>query len=288
MTEYLSMSLSVSACRTVLATGALALSALGVVGAVAPAVAGAVSGSVATVTGTTGPDAAFKRVGQVTRQTRSAPTSAANRAATTTATGSTSFAFSTVLDGKPVRWDPCTPIRWTSNTARGPVGGLDVLKTAVARVAALTGTTWEYAGASTTTPTGGYLPTRAQSSYPPVLIGWTDGASSDLLAGQAANVLGMTRTSWFGVQMPDGSKLAATRAAVIALDRTDALPLKGANSWSTVALHELAHTMGLGHVDDRTQLMASILPAVTDLQAGDQAGLQRVGRAAGCVTVPGA
>jgi len=279
------MSLSVNARRTALVTAALALSALGVVGAVAPAVAGAVSGGPQSVTGTTGPDAAFKRVGQVTRDRRTAAAAtSSNRTGTTTT--STSYTFSTLLDGKPVRFDPCTPIRWTANTSRGPAGGLDVLKAAVARVASITGTTWEYVGTTTSTPTGSYLPTRAQSSYPPVLIGWTDGASSDLLAGQAANVLGMTRTAWFGVQMPDGSKIAATRAAVIALDRTDALPLTGANSWSTVALHEVAHAMGLGHVSDKTQLMASVLPPVTDLQAGDQAGLQRLGRAAGCVTVP--
>lgn len=280
------MSLTVSARRTAIVTATLALAALGVVGAVAPAVAGAVSDGPRSVAGSTGPDAAFKRVGEVTRVSRTAAAAAAARTGTTAA--STSYSFSTVLDGSPVRWDPCTPIRWTANTTRGPAGGLDVLKAAVARVASVTGTTWQFVGSSTTTPTTGYLPTRAQSSYPPVLIGWTDGAASDLLAGQAKTVLGMTRTAWFGVQLPDGKKIAATRGAVIALDRTDALPLKGANSWSTVALHELAHTMGLGHVSDRTQLMASILPAVTDLQAGDQAGLVRVGRGAGCVTVPGA
>ena len=280
------MSLSVNVRRTALATAAVALSALGVVGAVAPAVADAVGQGPRTVAGSTGPDAAFKRIGQVTRDSRTAAAAAAARSGSTT--GSTSYSFSTVLDGSPVRWDPCTPIRWTANTARGPAGGLDVLMAAVARVASVTGTTWQFVGSSTTTPTTGYLPTRAQSSYPPVLIGWTDGAASDLLAGQAPTVLGMTRTAWFGVQLPDGKKVAATRGAVIALDRTDALPLTGANSWSTVALHELAHAMGLGHVSDRTQLMASILPAVTDLQAGDQAGLVRVGRGAGCVTVPGA
>ena len=281
------MSLSATARRTALATAALWLSALGVLGVVAPAVADQVEQGPRSVTGSTGPDAAFRRAADVTRASRTAAASAfATRAGTTTT--STSYSFSTVLDGSPVRWDPCTPIRWTANTARGPVGGLDVLKASVARVAALTGTTWQYVGTTTTTPAAGYLPTRAQASYPPVLIGWTDGASSDLLAGQARTVLGMTRTSWFGVQTPEGKKIAATRAAVVALDRTDALPLRGANSWSTVALHELAHTMGLGHVADRAQLMASVLPPVTDLQAGDRAGLARVGRGAGCVTVPGA
>lgn len=197
------------------------------------------------------------------------------------------YAFASMLDGRPVRWDPCTPIRWTAATARGPVGGLDVLKTAVARVAAATGTTWQYVGATPRVPTSDYLPRTSAGSYPPVLIGWTDGAASDLLRGQARSVLGMTRTAWFGVQRPDGTRVAATRAAVVALDRTDPLPLRGATSWTTVALHELGHSMGLAHVGDTRQLMANVLPrAATDLQAGDRAGLVRLGRTAGCIRVP--
>jgi hypothetical protein len=292
---------SVSSGRTLLVSAALGLSALGVLGVVAPAAAGAGSAARA-VAGTTGPDAAHKRVGQVTRSTRVAvaPTTTATTATTTAATStigavrpveptasSTSYAFSTVLDGQPVRWDPCTAIRWTANVSSGPKGGLDVLKAAVARIAAVTGTTWEYVGATDTTPTAAYLPTTAQKAYAPVLLGWAD-ADSDLLAGQAPTVLGMTRTAWFGVQMPDGRKHAATRSAVVALDRTDDLPLTGPRSWSAVALHELGHVMGLGHVGDRSQLMADVLPATADLQAGDHAGLVRVGVNAGCVTVPGA
>lgn len=286
MTDDYGMSLT-AVRRTALATGTLALSALGLLGGVAPALAGALAGD-ASVSGSTGPDAAFKRVGQVTRSSRPSGTTAAAAQGTAagSTTGSTSYTFTTVLDGSPVRWDPCTPIRWTANVSRGPAGGLDVLKGAVARVAALTGTTWEFTGSTTTDPAVAYLPTQPQAQYAPVLLGWTDGASSDLLAGQAPSVLGMTRTAWFGVQTAEGRKIAATRAAVVALDRTDALPLSGPNSWSAVALHELAHTMGLGHVSDGSQLMASVLPAVSDLQAGDRAGLSLVGRSAGCVTVP--
>ncbi len=270
------MSRSVNCRRTFAASLALAVAA--VTGVAVTGQVGAAGDAPRAISGQTGSDAAFKRISQVRR-------SAAATAAARTATASTSYTFTTMLDGQPMRWDPCTPIRWTANLSQAPAGGLEVLQEAVNRVAQVSGTTWEYVGASTATAASGYLPTRTQSTYPPVLLGWTDGASSDLLAGQAASVLGMTRTAWFGIQRADGSKVAATRAAVIALDRTDTLPLRGAMSWKALALHELGHVMGLGHISDRTQLMASVLPPVTDLQAGDQAGLTRVGRTAGCVVV---
>ena len=200
--------------------------------------------------------------------------------------GTASYAFSSVVDSKPVRWNPCAPIRWTSNTSRGPAGGLDVLKASVARIAAVTGTSWQYVGPTTKVPSVGYLPRSAVTAYPPVLIGWTDGTASDLLRAQPRSVLGMTRTAWFGVVKPDGRKVVATRAAVIALDRTDALPLRGATSWSAVVLHELGHSMGLAHPSDSRQLMASVLPrTIADLQTGDRDGLSRLGRTAGCITL---
>src|SRR4051812_42059249 len=83
-------------------------------------------------------------------------------------TVSNAYKFSSMLDGQPVRWDPCTAIHWRSNTARGPVGGLDVLKAAVARIAAVTGTSWVYDGASTATPSTAYLPKTPKSGNPPV------------------------------------------------------------------------------------------------------------------------
>lgn len=202
------------------------------------------------------------------------------------ALGSASYAFASVVDDQPVRWNPCAPIRWTSNTTRGPAGGLDVLKASVARIAATTGTTWQYVGPTSTVPTSGYLPGSATAAYPPVLLGWTDGAASDMLRSQPRSVLGMTRSAWFGVQKPDGRKIVATRAAVVALDRTDALPLRGGTSWTSVVLHELGHAMGLAHTPDSSQLMATVLPrTLTDLQAGDRAGLTRLGRTAGCIVL---
>jgi hypothetical protein len=207
---------------------------------------------------------------------------------TATAKLGTHYAFGAYLNGKPVRWNPCAVIPWVSNTRRGPVGGLTVLKAAVAKIALTTGTTWVYKGEVSTVPSSAYLPRTARTSYPPVLLGWTDGAASDLLRGKPRNVLGVTRTAWFGVRTAT-TTVAATRAAVVALDRTDALPLRGNASWSSVALHELGHAFGLDHPSSTSQLMATTLPrSIAGLQPGDVAGLQKLGRSAGCVTIKGA
>jgi hypothetical protein len=46
----------------------------------------------------------------------------------------------------------------------------------------------------------------------------------------------------------------------------------------SVVVHELAHVVGLAHVDDPTQLMAPRSdPGVTELQAGDLTGLALAG-----------
>ena len=167
---------------------------------------------------------------------------------------------------------------------RAPLGGLDVLKAAVASVAASTGTTWVYDGTTTTAPTSAWLP-KTPSTVKPVLIGWTDGTSSDLLRYKPAGVLGMTRTVWFGRTTSTGSTIAATRGAVIALDRTDRLPLRGAASWSAVALHELGHAMGLAHPRDTGELMNATLPRTfASFQTGDRRGLYYVGRSQGCIS----
>jgi hypothetical protein len=196
------------------------------------------------------------------------------------------YRFSSILDGQPVRWNPCQAIHWKANVARGPVGGLDVLKAAVGHIASVTGTSWVFDGTTATVPSTAYLPTTPSNTNKPVVIGWTDGTASDLLRGKPAQVLGMTRTVWFGVDDGMGHRAAATRAAVVALDRTDHLPLRGTQSWSATALHELGHVMGLDHPADSHQLMAATLPNVSSYQSGDNTGLVRLGRTAGCVVIP--
>jgi hypothetical protein len=204
-----------------------------------------------------------------------------------TATSSTSqlYKFSSVLAGKPVRWNPCAPIHWRFQAANAPAGGFTVVKAAIARVQLATGIRFVYDGLSTAVPSTRWLPTTT-ANVPPVLIGWTDGSHSDLLHGVPAGVLGVTRTAYFGTTV-DGAQVAATKAAVIALDRTDRLPLTGSVSWSAVLQHEMGHVMGLDHVGNARQLMYPMLQrSLVGLQAGDLLGLARLGRTAGCINLP--
>ena len=225
--------------------------------------------------------AAAPGVAEVTRHVAGADAVTAGTTITTS-TGA-SYAFSSVVGGRPVRWNPCATMHWRANVMRAPVGGLDVLKAAVASIGTATGTTWVFDGTTTAAPTSSYLP--ATNTLKPVLIGWTDGTSSDLLRYQPASVLGMTRTVWFGRTGSTGT-VAATRGAVVALDRTNRLPLRGTSSWSAVALHELGHAMGLAHPHDSGELMNAVLPTnLSGLQTGDRKGLYYLGRSQGCISL---
>jgi hypothetical protein len=204
--------------------------------------------------------------------------------ATTTYTSTTTalYKIASYVGGKPVRWNPCAAIHWKFRTTGAPSGGFTVVKNAIARVSTITGIKFVYDGSTTATPTSSWLP-RSTVGIRPVLVGWTDGAHSDLLAGRPSSVLGVTRTAYFGTTI-DGISLAATKGAVIALDRTDRLPLTGGVSWNTTVLHELGHMMGLDHVGNTKQLMYPVLQRnLWGLQTGDYKGLVRLGRTSGCI-----
>jgi hypothetical protein len=203
-------------------------------------------------------------------------------AATATTSTTALYSFSSTVAGKPVRWNPCSSIHWRFRTAYAPSGGLTVVKAAIARIAYLTGTTWTYEGTTTATPTSSWLPT-STDNIRPLLVGWTDGSHSDLLHNRAASVLAVTRTAYF-TAVVNGQTRAATKSAVVALDRTNSLPMTGTVSWKTVLLHELGHAMGLDHVGNTHELMYPTLQhTYTDLQYGDKQGLYKQGRASGCI-----
>jgi hypothetical protein len=209
----------------------------------------------------------------------------------TTTTSTATYKFTTLINSKPVRWNPCQVIHWRYNPSGQPSWlrsdgsryyGFDVIRSAMAKVATATGTKWVYDGKTSSVPTSKWLPTSV-STIRPVLIGWSDGAHSDLLKYQPASTLAVTRTAYFKTVL-DGVTRTATKGMVIAFDRTNRLPGTGNQSWRSVALHELSHGMGLSHVGTTSQVMYPMLTTKhRELQSGDLAGLYRVGRSQGCI-----
>lgn len=177
--------------------------------------------------------------------------------------------------GDPIRWDACGTVRWVFNPANAPAGGLAAVQSAVDRIASATGLRFAYDGTTAETPTGAYLDAQsATTGFRPLLVGWSTGSASTLLAGQPAGLVGMNQTIW----ARPASGAAHITSSVVALNAAVTARTSGANSWYTFALHELGHAVGLGHTSDPTQIMAPTIPAAaTDFGSGDLAGLAKLG-----------
>ena len=180
--------------------------------------------------------------------------------------------------GHAARWNPCTTIRVRVNHAdpRAPVDADRLVAVALRRLEAASGLHFEVVGPTTFVP---YAGTGLRQPDADLVIAWTDAATVPALAGDVA---GQGGAMW-------STTKAASRIwhAHLVLDVEDPLAPGFANGRSvgTALLHELGHTVGLTHVDEPTHVMATGLGdmSVPVFQAGDLAGLRRVGAAAGCL-----
>lgn len=134
-------------------------------------------------------------------------------------------------------------------------------------------------------------------AWPPVVIGWSHLGSGD---GHAVvGVPGPIPTS--SSAAADGrivNEVIVTGNLILNLDAVTDTDTRtpvphgfgtGVN-WGRIILHELAHVIGLGHVESRTSIMNEALTQQTlssaEWGAGDLIGLRQLGRESGCVTVP--
>lgn len=186
-------------------------------------------------------------------------------------------AFPVWIDGEPVRWNPCTTIRWQLNpTGAPPEAHRDVTR-ALREVSDATGIRFSYGGGTS------YVARRGEPVPPPeeaqLFFAWATVEQVPELAGK----LGV---GGFVYSDPEPGEAHITSGYVV-LDRFAPV----APGWGrgvtrgALLLHETGHALNLGHVSAPSQVMYSRLQAGSQAayQRGDLAGLRRLGLAAGCV-----
>lgn len=194
-----------------------------------------------------------------------------------TATTSGEWGLRDVADGGNVLHDPCIPIRWTISTDQMPIGADEIVREAVADVAARTGLVWE-GGTYSGTPVSferDPLVNVGTWQWAPVVIGWSTAAESSDLAGNTAGVGGpMVSSGSYGTD-------EYLRSGTVLLD-LDQFPkdLSKASDRArakAVVMHELGHVVGLDHVTDANELMFPAATSTVDWGPGDLAGLAAAG-----------
>lgn len=178
---------------------------------------------------------------------------------------------------RPVRFDPCRPVRYAVRPAGALPGSDALLESAVAEVARATGLVFvREPDVSGPVPEVGSLEQPgADGTFPPALIAWSSADERDELAGGTLALGGGTVWAppgrWGEERLVGGS---------VTLDAPDlAQLLAGPDGQARVRgalLHELAHLVGLAHVDDDRQLLH---PATTGtaFATGDLRGLREAG-----------
>lgn len=192
-------------------------------------------------------------------------------------TGPYSF-LQTQSDGvSPVTYDPCRPLHYVVRTDGAPVGGDVLIATGLARISEATGLQFVADGSTTEAPMEhrpAYQPERYGRRWAPVLIAWSSPAETPELAGDVAGSAGSSSVTLHGT--------AHYVSGIVVLDGPAITQLLGSANGTALAqgvvTHELAHLVGLGHVNDPTQLMNPTAAVnVTSLADGDRAGLARLG-----------
>lgn len=190
--------------------------------------------------------------------------------------GSHAFMFEESPEG-PTRYDPCRPLEWTLNPDGMPEGAEPLVHDAVADVARHSGLVFEYIGE--TDEVAGFDRRLFQDRYgenlAPIIVGWSTEDETPDLAGSVTGLGGSSSVNGaFGEQR-------FLASGVVVLDSEDVTELmesrRGTALATAVIMHELAHVIGLGHVDDPTELMNDENSMLITWGPGDRAGLAIAG-----------
>lgn len=245
-----------------------------------------IAGAAAAVSGVTlgdwfGPHAYVEIDGRAVRIPEPAPADGRLAPAVPVTTDG-AYAFLHVADdGSPVGYDPCRPVRYVVRPDGMPDGGQALVAEAAAILGSATGLVLEYAGPTDEVPAVERTliqPERYGDVWAPVLVAWSDETTMPELAGDVAGVGGSAAVPGADGR---GQWLAAGRVVLDVADLGAMLGRPGGREQArALVVHELAHVLGLDHVEDPGELMYPVNAVRTDLGPGDLAGLAMVGQVA--------
>ena len=154
-----------------------------------------------------------------------------------------SYAFGSLVDGRPCRFADSGPIPWRLRTGVGPLDGADLVTTALQVLADASGLTFRFDG-------GFEELSQIEEHNGGIWVAFVEPDESHHFTGMAVggDTLGHARVVFTGDQIV-GSR------ALVGND-PDAAPGFGlGHTLGSVLLHELGHALNLGHVDVATEQM---------------------------------
>ncbi len=206
-----------------------------------------------------------------------------------------SLARLVMTDGRStfLRWNPCQQITYGINVSAVPAARRDAvrdqIRAAVRRLADATGLRYRYVPETPAVPRTENI--SAQKAE--LVIAVTSPEKTDFKIGSGMLGYGGYRYwEWSAGVGERGTSSAAIARAWVVVDGDSLMRLRPGfgpgRTQGNVFLHELAHTVGVDHVNDPRQLAnPDLLPSAPDGYApGDRTALRRLGRTAGCIEVP--
>jgi hypothetical protein len=182
------------------------------------------------------------------------------------------------------RWNPCSTIGYRVNARQATSGAIKDVQGAFKRLSQATGFHFVYRGTTTGIPQNG-----GNSWYPAgtqIVVAWARPSQSSMLR-LYSNAVGVGSAITSGGYMNgDGSSVSKIIRGAVVLDsnRHYRAGFGTGQTRGDLVLHELGHTMGLGHVGSIKQIMYPYVSnGLARLGRGDLNGLERHGARLGCV-----